>query len=138
MIRAQVKPEAQQEIASDTSSSLRIPAIEARLRNAALKEQVVRVAAQPSREVVEITTLRDGRLRLVQPLRVTITREKAAVTAQLEDIDEFGQGVSLADALEDLQRCVAELFLTLEDDEDVLGADLRRVREWLLRYVARP
>lgn len=81
---------------------------------------------------LEIAGLRDGRIRVLQPIGVEISRDGDLVTVQIPEIDEYGQGASLGEAIEDLQRGVAELLLTLEEERESLGSDLEQVRQWLL------
>jgi hypothetical protein len=80
---------------------------------------------------VEFTSLRDGRIRVLDPIRVKVSRHEEMVIAHIPEIEEYGQGPSLGEAIEDLQRGLAELFLTLEDEGESLGSDLERVRQWL-------
>lgn len=123
-----------QEIAPETLSFLRD-------RGSVVVGEPRRIVLQESLQQpaeIELASLRDGRLRLLRPLRMKIARHGEIVTTQLEDISEYGHGATLVEAIEDLQRCVAELFFTLEEDQAALGSDLRRVREWLAQYIARP
>src|SRR5688500_10536238 len=68
----------------------------------ALEEMALRFEPLPSCVELELSALRDGRLRLKQPLPTKIVRDETGVVAQLEAIHEYGQGASLADAVEDL------------------------------------
>ncbi|MDE2059838.1 MAG: hypothetical protein KGL31_04955 [candidate division NC10 bacterium] len=72
-------------------------------------------------------TLRDGRLRVQSPITVKITKENQHVIAEATELDEFGFGVNLSEALRDLQRAIVELYLTLEEGKDRLSPDLQRV-----------
>jgi hypothetical protein len=82
-------------------------------------------------EHLEITALRDARIQVLAPIPVEISRQGEAVIVEIQEIEEYGQGASLGEAIEDLQRGVAELFLTLLDEREALGSDLQRVRHWL-------
>lgn len=82
-------------------------------------------------------TVRDARLRVVSPLHVTLASEEGNIRAEATEIDEFGFGGSYADALSDLQRAIAELYLSLEDAKDRLGPDLERVWQVLQAKIRR-
>lgn len=71
--------------------------------------------------------LRDGRLQVVSPIAVGLTTEGNHVIAEALELAEFGFGENLSEALADLQRAVAELYLSLEADHDRLGSDLKDV-----------
>lgn len=73
--------------------------------------------------------LRDGRLRVYKPLSVIFNSESGSIIAEASEIDEFGYGQTMSEALADLQRAIAELYFSLESDQARLGADLRRVWE---------
>lgn len=72
-------------------------------------------------------TLLDGRLRVQSPITVKITKEEQHIIAEAVELDEFGFGTNLSDALRDLQRAIVELYFTLEEGKDRLGPDLQRV-----------
>jgi hypothetical protein len=72
-------------------------------------------------------SLRDGRLRVVSPLHVKLTYEGKHTIAEAVDINEFGFGENVSEAIVDLQRTIAELFFTLEKEQDRLGTDLQRI-----------
>lgn len=72
-------------------------------------------------------TLHDGRLRVRSPITVKITKENQHIIAEAAELDEFGFGANLSEALRDLQRAIVELHLTLEEWKDRLGPDLQRV-----------
>lgn len=72
-------------------------------------------------------TLRDRRLRVQSPIAVRTTKENQHVIAEATELDEFGFGANLSEALRDLQRAIVELYLTLEEGKDRLSPDLQRV-----------
>jgi len=72
-------------------------------------------------------TVRDGRLRVRVPIRVRFRREDQHVVAEAAELDEFGFGANLSEALADLQDAIGELYFTLEREQGRLGPDLRRV-----------
>lgn len=105
-----------------------------------LSLEAVLLALEESRAPAErltIASLRDGRLRVVEAIDIDVERADGTVTASIQEIDEYGQGASLAEAVEDLQRSLAELFLTLDEDRDALGPDLQRALAWLRQRIVR-
>lgn len=80
---------------------------------------------------IQLGFLRDGRLRLREPLKVTVTSEEGQVIAEAGEINEFGYGLNLTEAVKDLQHAIGQLYFTLEEDQDILGSDLRSVWEIL-------
>lgn len=74
-----------------------------------------------------LETLRHRRLRVQSPMTVKITKENQHVIAEATELDEFGFGANLSEALRDLQRAIVKLYFTLEAERDRLGPDLQRV-----------
>lgn len=70
--------------------------------------------------------LRDGSLRVISPFQVRITNEGKNTIAEAIELDEFGFGNSVSEAIVDLQRAVAELYFTLEREQERLGVDLQK------------
>ena len=79
--------------------------------------------------------LRDGRLRVVEPISVSRTTENGEVVLEARELNEFGFGATLSEAIPDLQTAIAELYFTLEAERDRLGPDLAAVRETLTRKI---
>ena len=73
-----------------------------------------------------VGALRDPRLRLHSPLHVLFRREDDFIIAECKELDEFGYGRHLTEAIEDLQQVVAELYFTLKTEEGRLGSYLRQ------------
>lgn len=71
--------------------------------------------------------LRDGRLRVVSPIKVKLTYEGKHTIAEADEIDEFGFGENISEAIADLQRAIAELYFTLDKEQGRLGVDLQRI-----------
>lgn len=71
--------------------------------------------------------LRDGRLRVVAPIAVKLISEGEHVIAEATEVNEFGFGKNPSAALIDLQRALAELYFTLEAEQDRLGLELQNV-----------
>jgi len=71
--------------------------------------------------------LRDPRLRLLAPLTITFERENNDIVAYCEELEEFGFGTHLTEAIQDLQVTITELYFTLKEDSSGLGSHLTRV-----------
>lgn len=69
-------------------------------------------------------TLSHPRLRLLRPLRMSISREEAFVVVSVPELEEFGYGPHLTAAIDDLRHSLVELYLRLEEDQPRLGPDL--------------
>jgi hypothetical protein len=78
-------------------------------------------------ETMLLGALRDPRLRLAAPLTITFERENNDIVAYCEELEEFGFGAHLTEAIEDLQATIAELYFTLKQENDRLGSNLRRI-----------
>jgi hypothetical protein len=61
-----------------------------------------------------------------KPISLTIYREQEAYIAYASDIEEFGYGESVAQALDDFGKTICELYLSLSKDKDRLGRHLHR------------
>lgn len=88
-----------------------------------------------SPEVNQLGSLRDHRLRVVEPFVIAFRSEDSQMVAEAPEIDEFGFGQSPAEALEDLQHAIVELYLSLDRDQSRLGIDLERVWAVLCRKI---
>lgn len=102
---------------------------------ASVPEFVV-IRASESFDVQEMSTaqnrfalgsLRDGRLRVVEPVEAVRTTEEGKCVVEAPELNEFGFGDNLSEAITDLQAAIAELYFTLEAEQDRLGADLAMV-----------
>ena len=94
------------------------------------------VVHDPPREFT-LGALRDGRLRVVEPIAVTWTTEDGQCVAEAAEINEFGFGDNLTEAIADLQGAIAELYFALDADQERLGPDLQAVRATLTRKIRR-
>jgi hypothetical protein len=81
--------------------------------------------------------LRDGRLRVVSPISVHVMVENEQLIVESEEFEEFGFGHTFSEAITDLQRAIAELYLTLEEEQNRLGSDLDRVWSILQQKIRR-
>lgn len=76
---------------------------------------------------IRLGFLRDPRLRVQHPITVSISEESGQVVAEAEEIDEYGTGANLAEAIADLQHALAELYFALEEQQGKLAAGLQQV-----------
>ncbi len=81
--------------------------------------------------------LRDGRLHVVEPITVAWTVEDGQIIAEATEINEYGYGDTLGEAIKDLQATIVELYLQLDADRERLGADLQAVYTTLARKLRR-
>ena len=89
----------------------------------------------PLLKPITLDTLRDGRLRVVEPIEAIPMLEAGEHVLEAPELNEFGFGDTLSEALADLQAAIVELYFTLEEDQDRLGPDLSSVWDVLSRKV---
>ena len=82
-------------------------------------------------------TLGHRRLRVHMPFTVKLDTENEDHIAEVEEINEFGFGKSIWEAVADLQQAIVDLYFTLEEDQDRLGPDLSSVWRTLQEMVNR-
>ena len=82
-----------------------------------------------------IGSLRDGSLRVVVPLRVKVSREDTGFVLEAVDLNEFGFGDNLSEAISDLQYAIAELYYSLKAEPQRLGPDLQEVWQKLRQAI---
>ena len=82
-------------------------------------------------------SLRDGRLRVVEPIEVVQTAEDGKCVVETPELNEFGFGDNPSEAIADLQAAIAELYFTLNNEKDRLGPDLAAVWTTLSRKLRR-
>ncbi len=92
-----------------------------------------RSSGRPKR--IQFGVVTDPRLRLKRPISLVISRKRGVVIAHSEDLQEFGTGVTTADALDDFSKGLSELFFRLLDDSARLGPDLLRLKDKVSRYL---
>jgi len=68
-----------------------------------------------------------GRLKVHSPIKVRFATEGKHTIAEAVEINEFGFGENISEAIADLQHAIAELYITLEEEQDHLGTDLQGV-----------
>lgn len=98
-----------------------------KLETSAVKDKISSIGpALP--ETMLLGALRDPRLRLIAPLTVTFEYENDDIVAYSEELEEFGFGTHLTEAIADLQATIAELYFTLKEENNRLGPEL--IRTW--------
>ena len=84
-------------------------------------EEVTRLGPEAT-DRVTVGFLRDSRLRVYSPFQASVRRDSNGVMVQVsDDINVYGRGQSLSEAIIDFQHAVAELYFTLKADEGHLG-----------------
>jgi hypothetical protein len=77
----------------------------------------------------------DRRLRLFKAISLDLYRDGELVVAWAPELEEFGSGSNITEALEDFGKTIAEEYLSLQEQEADLGYDLRnhfhRLREYI-------
>ena len=100
----------------------------------AVKDQIASIGPTlPS--TMLLGALRDPRLRLLAPLTITFEREESNIVACCEELEEFGFGTHLTEAIEDLQATIAELYFALKEENDRLGPKLGRLGDSLRQKI---
>jgi hypothetical protein len=88
-------------------------------------------------EEFRLGALRDARLRIREPFLVRFSSEGGHIIAEAPEADEFGFGRNPSEALADLQRALAALYFSLDEEQQRLGPDLERVWDTLRRKISR-
>lgn len=86
---------------------------------------------------IQLGTLSDPRLRVIAPIHVRLFEEHGQVVAEATDLSEFGFGSNVSEAMRDVQRAIAQLYFSLDQDRERLGSDLQSAWSTLERTVAR-
>ncbi len=86
---------------------------------------------------VMVESLNDPRLRVKEPIAVSVFETEGFIVAEAEELFECGDGVNQAAAIADLQYAIADLYFTLEADKDRLGPGLQKIWEILQVKVER-
>jgi hypothetical protein len=87
----------------------------------------------PSR--IQFGLLRNRNLRMLRSIPLSIDRKGATVVAAWDEIEEFGYGRNITEALEDFGRTIEELFTTLSEKQQALSEDLARVWSVVSRHI---
>lgn len=110
------------------------PFVIAELEMSAATDQIPSIGPTLPKTMM-LGALRDPRLRLVVPFTVTFQRENDDIVAYCEELEEFGFGKHLTEAIEDLQVTIAEAYFTLRQENKRLGSDLRKLWDSLRQKI---
>jgi hypothetical protein len=66
---------------------------------------------------------------------LTTSRREGSVVVSSDDLEEFGYGSTLSDALDDFGKTVCELYHSLEAEEERLSNHLKQTLATLRRYL---
>ena len=77
----------------------------------------------------------DRRLRIKNPIQITLSKEEDVVVASSSELEEFGYGNDISEALDDFAKTLAELYLSLEENADRLGDDLKQQFSRLCTFI---
>ena len=81
----------------------------------------------------ELRDLSDARFRVVKPIKVTWEIVDGTYIAEAPDLEEYGEGDTPDEAIQDLQVSIVELFFDLDEYRDRLGAGLQPIYDTLTR-----
>jgi hypothetical protein len=90
-------------------------------------------AARPDR--VLFAAIRDPRLRIVQSIPLEVSTEDQNVVVHWADVDEFGTGSTLSEALDDFEVSARELYRQLAAPDVNLGPDMQRVKGVMEQHI---
>lgn len=82
---------------------------------------------------LELRDLGDANLRVVEPIKVTWEIVDGTYIADAPEIEDYGVGDTLEEAISDLRRSIVELFDDLHEDRDRLGPALQVIYNTLTR-----
>ncbi len=97
-----------------------------KLEISAVKDQIPSVAPTLPKTML-LGALRDPRLRVIEPFIITFEREDSNIVAYCEELEEFGFGTHLTEAIADLQATIAEAYFTFKEENKRLGSNLRKL-----------
>ncbi len=77
----------------------------------------------------------DRRLRFRRPIPIEIYKDDASIIARTTELDEFGYGTSMGEALDDIGRTLAEEFIFLSEHagqlSDGMQSHFQKLSEFL-------
>ena len=88
--------------------------------------------ASESRDAI-LDSLSDSRLRVIEPFQIQIIVEGDTVIVDAPEINDYGEGDTVEEAIKDLQASIVELFSDLAEEKDRLGTGLQHVYETLTK-----
>jgi hypothetical protein len=86
-------------------------------------------------EAVLFGAMSDPMIRVKSPIPLRISREGDTVAVFSPDLEEFGYGRTLSDALDDFAKTVRELYLSLSARQESLSDYLQGVLEKLQQFL---
>lgn len=81
----------------------------------------------------ELHDLGDARFQVVKPIKVTWEIVKGTYIANAPDLEEYGEGDTPDEAIQDLQVSIVELFHDLDEYRGRLGPGLQPIYDTLTR-----
>lgn len=85
-----------------------------------------------------LDTLGDARLTVVEPFALSSHEEAGFVVVVCDDLDDFGYGDDLPEAVWHFQQSVVELYFAIDEDQDSLGPAMQELRANSRGRSARP
>jgi hypothetical protein len=79
--------------------------------------------------------LDDPELRLKRAIPLSLSVEESEIVVMWAEVDEFGHGSTMGEALDDLGHTLRELYRSLYAREAQLGPDLQSVKQILGKYI---
>ena len=86
---------------------------------------------------IKLESLLDDRLRVKEPIDVSVFAAEGFILAEAVDFNEFGYGDDPAAAVLELRYAIADLYFSLEEDKDRLGPGLQTIWETLQAKIAK-
>lgn len=80
---------------------------------------------------LEIRSLHDDCLETDSPISVLVEEEEEQITVYAPDLEIYGCGYDLGEALEDLRGSIVDMYYDLDKDKDKLGVDLKKIWDYL-------
>ena len=84
---------------------------------------------------LEIRSLHNDRLEIDSPISVLVEEGEEQIIAYAPDLEIYGCGYDLGEALDDLRRSIVEMYYDLNKDKDKLGADLKKIWDYLYSII---
>lgn len=84
---------------------------------------------------LEIRSLHHELFTLKEPISVIIEEEEDQVITYAPDLEIYGCGDDVGEALEDLRESIVELYMDLRKNKGKLGKDLERIWIYLSRAI---
>ena len=76
---------------------------------------------------IKLESLADDRLRVKEPIAVSVFAAEGFILAEAVGLNEFGYGDDAVEAVAELGYAIADLYFSLEEDQHRLGKGLQEV-----------